>query len=231
MKAVILCAGEGTRMRPLTLSTPKQLLKVGGKTILEHIFETLPDEVDEVILVVKYLAEQIANHFGSEFCGRKVKYAFQEGKEYGTWVGLLAAKPFLNDDKFLVLVGDDIIDPGSIRNCLKHDFAVLAKEHPEPQKFGVVVADANGKIVEFVEKPKMPPSNLVNTGMNVLDSRIFNYPVPRHLNGEFYLVDAVSQLMQDHDVFMEHAHFWLPIGTPEDLARADEYFKTLAGKY
>ncbi|MEK7162630.1 MAG: hypothetical protein AAB730_02120, partial [Patescibacteria group bacterium] len=69
-----------------------------------------------------------------------------------------------------------------------------------------------------------------NTGMNVLDSRVFNYPAPRHLNGEFYLADAVSQLMKDHDVFVERAHFWFPIGTPEDLTRADEYFQTLAGK-
>jgi len=217
-------------MRPLTLTKPKTLLEVSGKPILEHIFDSLPDEIGEVVLVVGYFKEQIMAYCGREFKGRKIHYAFQDGEEYGTWVGLLAAKQFLGDNKFLVLVGDDIIDRDSIKNCLKHDFAVLAKEHPEPKKFGVIVSDNNRKILKFIEKPEVPPSNLVNTGMNVLDSRIFNYPPSKHANGEFYLVDAVSQLMRDYDVFVERAHFWFPIGTPEDLTRADEYFKILTGK-
>src|SRR3989344_3109054 len=114
MKAVILCAGEGTRMRPLTFTTPKQLLKVGDKAVLEHIFHELPDQIDEVILVVKYLAGQIQDYFGEEFLGKKIHYVTQVSKDYGTWIGLNEAKHLLGKEKFLVLLGDDILDKDSI---------------------------------------------------------------------------------------------------------------------
>ena len=227
MIAVIPCAGEGVRMRPLTLTKPKQLLEIAGKPILEHIFENLPDEINEVILVVGYLGDKIRDYFGGEFGGRKVQYVVQENTT-GTWVALLKAKPFLNEKKFLVLLGDDVLDKASIEKCLKHDLAVLVGEVEDPRRFGVVVTNETGKILDFVEKPKNPPSNLANTGVQVLDSKIFDYPARRHPNGEFYLTDSISQLAREYDVFVEHAKMWLSIATPEDLKRIDENFKTLA---
>ena len=222
MKAVIPCAGEGIRMRPLTLTRPKQLLEIGGKPILEHIFDSLPVVIDEVILVVGYLGEQIRNHFRDEFEGRKIHYAVQD-KKTGTWGALLAAKPLLGEGKFLLLFGEDILDGGSIEKCLRHDLALLVKEVSDPRPYGVVMADGVGRILNFVEKPLNPLSNIVNTGVHILDERIFNYSADPHpTNGEFYLTSAVEKLAKDYDVFVEHAVFWLPVTTPEDIPRVEE---------
>ena len=230
MKAVILCAGEGTRMRPLTFTIPKQLLKVGDKAVLEHIFHELPDQIDEVILVVKYLAGQIQDYFGEEFLGKKIHYVTQVSKDYGTWIGLNEAKHLLGKEKFLVLLGDDILDKESIESCLEHDFSVLVKEVEDPRRFGVVLANEHGKILDFIEKPEEQISNLANTGVQVLDYRIFNYPARQHKNGEYYLTDSVARLAKDHDVFIKLAKSWISMATPEDLESINADFKAISSE-
>ena len=77
MQAVIMAAGEGRRMRPLTLELPKPLIKVAGKPILEHILDALPPEIDEVILVVGYKADMVKQHFGDSYHGRHIRYVYQ----------------------------------------------------------------------------------------------------------------------------------------------------------
>jgi len=121
-------------LRPLTLDMPKQLLVLGGKPILEHIFDSLPDEIDEIIIVVGYLGGKIIEHFGGNFKGRKIKYVWQKQKR-GTWDALLSAQEHIGKGKFLMLYGDDIIDKKSIKKLLKHELAVLAKEVPDPRRF------------------------------------------------------------------------------------------------
>src|SRR3989344_4106906 len=221
MKAVIPSAGEGIRLRPLTLDMPKQLLVLGGKPILEHIFDSLPDEI---IIVVGYLGGKIIEHFGGNFKGRKIKYVWQKQKR-GTWDALLSAQEHIGKGKFLMLYGDDIIDKKSIKKLLKHELAVLAKEVPDPRRFGVVVKAKNGRLLELVEKPENPKSNLALTGVKILDERIFLYPAERHKNGELYVTDSVAKLAQDHRVIVEEADTWLSIATPEDLKRINENYK------
>jgi len=230
MKAVIPSAGEGIRLRPLTLDTPKQLLELHGKPILEHIFDSLPDEIDEIILVVGYLGDKIIKHFGDNFRGRKIKYAWQKQKR-GTWDALLSARKHIGKGKFLMLYGDDIIDKKSIKKLLKHELAVLAKEVPDPRRFGVVVKDKKGRLLELVEKPENPKSKLALTGVKILDERIFLYPAAKHKNGEFYITDSVSKLAKDHAVIVEEADTWLSIATPEELARLNEDFKNHKRKF
>lgn len=221
MKAVILCAGEGVRMRPLTLTQPKQLIEIGGKPLLEHIFMALPKEVDEVILVIGYLGSQIKNYFGDEFLGRQIHYVWQPQKT-GTWGALQLARPLLGNERFLCLLGDDILDKKSIEKCLRHDLAVLVKEVDDPRRFGVVVADENNKVLDFVEKPEVPPSNLASTGLMVLDGRIFNYSAEAHRDGEYYIPVAVAKMAKDYDMFVEYAGVWLTTSRPEDIPRVEE---------
>ena len=211
-------------MRPLTLNTPKQLLELYGKPILEHIFDTLPDEIDEVIIIVGYLGEKIIEHFGEKFGGRKVSYIWQKEKR-GTWDAIRLAEKALGKGRFLMLYGDDIIDKKSIKKLLKHDLAVLAKEVSDPRRFGVATTDKNGKLIELVEKPKYPKSNLALTGVKILDERIFRYPAGQHINGEFYVTDSVSKLAKNYDVMVERAEMWLSIATPEELKKLNEDFK------
>src|SRR3989344_4394219 len=123
MKAVILAAGEGTRMRPLTLSTPKPLLKVGGKPIIDYILESLPTEIDEVIIAVKYLGDQIKSHIGAKNLDKKIRYV--TGSSLGTAYSFLATKKFLRSERFILVHGDELTDKIDIKNCLSKELSIL----------------------------------------------------------------------------------------------------------
>ncbi len=222
MKTLILAAGNGIRMRPLTLNCPKPMISILGKPLLHRIIDELPNEAGEIVLVVGYLGEQIKNYFGDEFKGRKINYVEQD-KKMGTAHALWLAREKLKEERFLMLYADDLQSKDDINACLKYPLSLLVKEVPDPRKFGVIVTDENKNIKEFVEKPEVPPSNLASTGVLVLDSRIFKYPAREHKNGEFYVTDSVAQLAQDNDIRAVEAKFWLPIGYPEDIKKAEEH--------
>ena len=99
MKAIILAAGKGERMKPLTLTTPKPLLKIKDKPVIEYVIEALPPEVDEVIVVIRHLGEKIRQYLGSEFKGRKIFFA--EGSDKGSAYSFLATKSFIKICIFL----------------------------------------------------------------------------------------------------------------------------------
>ena len=119
MKAVILAAGEGVRMRPLTLKKPKPLLELAGKSLLHHIWELLPNKINEVILVVGYKARMIKKYLGKSFLGKKIVYVHQKTKK-GTADALFLAKPYLNPkEKFLLLYADDLHDKKVLKDACK----------------------------------------------------------------------------------------------------------------
>ena len=222
MKAVILAAGKGTRLRPLTLDKPKPLVEVAGKTLLERTFNALPKEVDEVILVVGYLADKIKDFCGNNFCGRKVSYVFQK-EQLGTGHALQLCAPHLQEEKFFVINSDDLLGKEGLRRCLKHDFCLLVDEHKEASRFGVISLREDGSIEEILEKPDNPLTNLVSTGVFVLDKRIFNYDyrAVKTLGGEYYLPRMVNKMAADHKIFTEKADFWFPIASSDDIIKAE----------
>lgn len=224
MKAVILAAGEGKRMRPLTEKTPKPMLKILGKPLLEHIFDSLPDAVDEVILGVGYLGDQIKAHFGSNFGGRAIKYV-ENMKPLGTAYGLWLCRELLGDERFIMLYADDLHVKADIEQCFDYPLAISVKKVEDPRRFGVVVVDSRGRVTDLVEKPEVPPSSFASTGVKVLDGRIFNYPAPQRENGEYYITDSLRALAREHTLMAVEASFWLPIGYPEDLARAEKVLR------
>src|SRR3989344_5609161 len=224
MKAVILAAGEGVRMRPLTNNCLKPMIKILGKPLLHHIIEALPDEVSEVILVVGYLSDQIEKYFGKRFGRFKIKYVRQKEK-LGTGHALRLCKKFLGREKFLMLYADDLQSKEDLTELLNHPLALLVRRVKDPRRFGVVAADKNGRILEIVEKPENPSSNLVSTGVKVLDSRIFKYPLVQHPNGEYYITYPLAQLAKEHEIKAVKASFWLPIGYPEDIKKAEKVLK------
>ena len=226
MKAVILAAGEGVRMRPLTLDTPKPLLKVLGKPLIQYTFEALPDAVDEVVVVVGYKREQIIAHFGSEFEGKRITYVVQE-KSTGTANAILLAKEHLLDTPFFSFYADDIYYRNDISKLLDHQYGVLVAEVPDPKPFGVVELAPDGKLISFEEKPAYPKSNLVSTGAFLLDPAVFNYTAsPHSVTGESYLVDMVMGLARVRDFYGIITKNWVPIGFPADLAKAGEMLST-----
>ncbi len=117
MKCVILAAGEGVRMRPLTLVTPKPMIRVLGKPILEHIINDLPEKIDHIIIVVGYLGDQVIGYFGDRCARGKIDYVFQAEKK-GTFHALSLCKDLLNDEKFLMLYADDLHGRENLEKCV-----------------------------------------------------------------------------------------------------------------
>lgn len=222
MKVVILAAGSGIRMRSRTSDTPKPLLKVAGKTLIEHTIDSLPDEVDQIIVVIGYLGGQIKKFLGKNFNGRKVNYIWQI-KQLGTGHALSICRDLLYDGKFLVLYSDDIHDKGDIANLIKMDLGVLVKEVDDPRSFGVVELDDKKRVISLEEKPHNPKSNIVLTGPAVLDWRIFNYDQQKIAKGrEYYITDMLGDMIKECSVFAEFASSWIPIGCPDDITNAEK---------
>lgn len=225
MQAVIMAAGEGKRMRPLTLLKPKPLIEVAGKTILEHVLDVLPSEIDEVIIVIGYKGDMIQKHFGDSYKGRPLRYVHQ-WMPAGTAHALSLARPFLTG-KFLMLNADDILGPEALVEAIKHPLAILVATHSEPEKMGVIEKKEDGTLHAIEEKPEKPKSNLINTGTMVLDERLFSFEAPRHVTGEYYMTDPMSSLAKEHPVIVVEQPLWIPVGFPDDIAKAEAKLKEL----
>lgn len=225
MDAVILSAGLGTRLRPLTLNTPKPLLEVGDKPIIEHTLAILPPEVDRVVIVVKYLAEQIVARIGTKSHGRPVTYVHQE-KLGGTGAALTEAQVALRPGKFIVLMGDDLYDPVDLNELVRYDYAILVKEVDDPKRFGTVELGPDGFVSAIREagdgNPK--PPYLVNCGVYVVDQAYFDLPQKRTPKGEVGLPQTMVQLA-GKKITAVRARSWRSIGTPQELAFVRQAFE------
>ncbi|MDP3402854.1 MAG: sugar phosphate nucleotidyltransferase [bacterium] len=219
MQAVILVAGEGKRMQPLTFERPKPLIKVAGRPLLEHIIDALPKEVTDIILVIGYKGEMIKDHFGSLYKDRSIAYVVQK-EPLGTGHALSLARPFLSG-RFLLMFGDDIHGAEALRELIEKPSGLLVAESPTPERFGVVYVNPDGTMQKIVEKPQHPESNLVYAGPMVLDERIFDFPAPRNENGEYYLTDSFTQFAAKYPAYVVRQPLWISIGYPEDIKKAE----------
>jgi bifunctional UDP-N-acetylglucosamine pyrophosphorylase/glucosamine-1-phosphate N-acetyltransferase len=220
MKAIILAAGEGVRMQPLTLTTPKPLLKIADRPILDYIFKAFPKDIDEVIIVVKYLKEQIINFIGNTYCGKKVKYV--EGSDLGSGYSFLATKDLINKERFLFVYGDEFPNKTDIRNCLKEDLSILVFTPKNPKANGLVKLRSDGTIEQIIEKPDNPFSDYAADGVMVLNSDIFKYQ-PTFNGKEYYLTTMVNEFISEHSVKAVKSHDFIgDISTPADLLRVEK---------
>jgi UDP-N-acetylglucosamine diphosphorylase / glucose-1-phosphate thymidylyltransferase / UDP-N-acetylgalactosamine diphosphorylase / glucosamine-1-phosphate N-acetyltransferase / galactosamine-1-phosphate N-acetyltransferase len=220
MQCVILAAGEGTRMRPLTLTMPKPLVLVCGVPLIEHIVRPLPPCIDELIIVVGYKGEMIREYCGAEFLGRKVTYVEQENPKAGTADALMYARDIAKG-KFLVLYADDIHGADALAEVVEKEAGMLAARSATPEKFGVLVLNDDGTLREIVEKPAVPPSNYVNIGGFVVTEDIFAIHTALSASGEYYLTDTVTEYAKTHPVTVVEQTTWIPVGSPEDIPKAE----------
>ena len=219
MQCVILAAGKGTRLRPLTENCPKPLVMVAGRPLLDHIVERLPSSVDELIIVTGYLEEQIRAHCGEEYMGRKVIYVHQE-EQKGTGHALWLCKDLIKG-RFLYMFADDIHGKEDLARAISYTRSMLAYQTNTPERFGIVVRNPDGTVGEFVEKPTHAPSNLASTGVFVLDKHIFEYAPNIETNGEFYHTNMIQASVEKYPMAVVEQNFWLPIGYPEDIQKAE----------
>jgi len=223
VKAVILAAGQGIRMRPLTLKTPKPLLKVNGKPILDYILESFPSEIDEVIIVVKYLGNHIKKYIGTKNLWMRIRYV--QGSDKGSAYSFMATQKYLNNERFLVINGDELTDSVDIVNILKKNLSILVFRPDNPSACGMASLRKDGTIVKIIEKPARTKSTLAVNGVMVLNTDIFDY-TPQLSKGEFYLSTMIGHFARDHKLFpMKLKKTIIDISTPDDLIRAGKILR------
>ncbi len=217
MKAIILAAGNGTRMRPLAEKIPKPLLKVGGKPIIDYNISNIRDHVEEIIIVAGYKKEIIEERYGSD---EKIKIVVQD-PPLGTADAALKAEKFI-DDTAVIMNGDDIYgkDVSKLKN---YDRAFLVAESETPEKFGVFEKKGK-KIVGIKEKPDNPPSNLVNVGCFKVCKNFFNHlkKVEKSERGEYEITDAMQEYLEKEDIGFVKTDTWYPCSYPWQLLEANE---------
>ncbi len=179
MIGVILAAGKGTRLRPLTYAIPKPLIPVSGKPVMEYAIDNLKDVVDKIYIAVSYRKEMLEDYLRHVDYGVEVETVSTLGWETGGDLRLLITDKNIDDD-IVVAYADVITKPHLDRMVAFHkkrkaDATVLLFSVPDEEKerFGIAIADEDGKIERFVEKPKEEiPSNLANAGYYILDRNV-----------------------------------------------------------
>ena len=219
-QAVIMAAGLGTRLRPLTNDVPKSMVKVADRPILEWSIDRLPPEIKEVILVVGYLQEQIREHFGDTWNGRNIHYV-EQPKLKGTGHAVHCCRHLL-EERFMVMNGDDIYATDDIAEALDHEIALLVQHKENSGRFGTLRIAPDGRFMAIEENTISGPGP-VNIGLYVLNHKFFDYDlVPIKQGKEFGLPQTLVLMAQDHPVTAIQADFWMPICYPEDVDQATE---------
>jgi UDP-N-acetylglucosamine diphosphorylase/glucosamine-1-phosphate N-acetyltransferase len=231
MDAVIVAAGEGTRMRPLTETRPKPLLPVGTTTLLERTMSQCAPHVERFVLVVGYRSDQVREQVGEEFDGHPVTYVEQrEPRGTAHAVGRAAEAV---DDRFLVCNGDLVLDDELFTHLAATDgHALTVTTVPDPSQYGVVDVDweaGNGdsaRVEGIVEKPADPPSDLGNVGVYAFEPSIFEAIERTKLSprGEYEITDSIELLLEAGESIaaVEYDGTWLDVGRPWDLLTANE---------
>lgn len=217
MKAVILAAGVGKRMLPLTLKVPKSLLRIDGRTVLDYIFEALPQEVDSVVIVVGYLKKKIQQHLGVKYQGRYVRYVVQNILDGSAKALLCCSDLFLPHERFLLIYGDELPTQKEVVDCMKEKFSWLCCSAENPHQSGIATIASDRKMLEVIEKPEFPISNMSAAGIMVINSDIFNYVPIQHLNGEYYLSSLMRQFIKEHDVYAVYGRMRPAFISPDEL--------------
>jgi len=220
MQAVILAAGKGIRLQPLTHNKPKPMLEVLGRPILEHLLDSLPGTVDEAIIVVGYLADQIRDHFGNEYRGRGIRYTYQK-EPLGTFDALHAARAYLGNDPFLCLVGDDFYSREDLERLIHYDLAMLVMEKADPGRFNVCI-ERDGSLYGIVGRSENDSGpHLIFTGACILTNDIFSEEIVYNPQHEQSLPHVMVSLSRRHPIRMIRAVFWHSITSPEDISEAE----------
>jgi len=229
MKAIVLAAGKGLRMRPLTEKIPKGLIKVKGKSFLERAFDSFRKAgVREVGVIVGYRKEMIVEEFGSFFKGIRIAYIEQE-KALGTADAVLQAKGFVDGKDFICVNGDLVFEPEvieSLKSRKGFDAVLIGRKVPDPWNFGVLEVQGS-TLKSIAEKPEKGknPSNLINAGAYRFNKRIFDaiQNIQPSERNELELTGAINWLALHGKIeWIPLSAGLLDISTPEQLIEAEK---------
>jgi bifunctional UDP-N-acetylglucosamine pyrophosphorylase/glucosamine-1-phosphate N-acetyltransferase len=220
MQTVVLAAGEGTRMRPLTDRRPKPTLPVADRTLVEGVVDAAREAgAGRVVVVVGYAADAVRQALDD----RDVTFAVQE-RQRGTADAVRAARDELDDAPFAVLNGDVLYDHDSLAALYDAGPAVGAYRVDDPENYGVLETDGEDRVRGVVEKPANPTSNLVNAGAYVFPAAARGWlDVAESDRGEYELTDVLERACDAVDVRAVAVERWLDVGRPWELLAANEW--------
>lgn len=226
MRAVLLTAGEGRRMLPLTATRPKPLLPVAGKPLLNHVMDACVTCVDGYVLIVGYKGNIIQNHVGDRYAGLPVEYIKQD-EQLGT-AHAVGQVETLVDEPFLVINGDVLLEPSVVEELATIDGnAVATGQVEDPSEYGVVTVTGE-QVENVVEKPDDPPSELANLGAYAFTPRVFEHVdrTERSPRGEYEISETITRMAADGTPvsIVRHNGRWFDVGYPWDLLDAQEVF-------
>ncbi len=227
MKAIILAAGGGARLAPLGLTRPKVLIPIVNKPLLDYHMSAVAPYVDEVIVVIgpNDFGHQISTYIHNHDWPIPVTTAVQE-QPLGTANAYQAAAHSISGEhRLLCLNGDDLYSPKDIEQLLQHEFAVLGQPVTDPEKWGILNADQQGRLIQLVEKPAQFMGNLAYTGAALLSTEIFNlyHQVKLSSRGEYEFTETVTAFAQTHPIqTIQVVDYWLPIGYPWHILGAHQ---------
>lgn len=232
MQAVVLAAGEGTRLRPLTEDKPKGMVEIDDQPILSHCFDQLVElGADELIVVVGYLKENVIDYYGDEYEGIPITYTHQRDQQ-GLAHALLTAEDHIDDD-FMLILGDNIFN-ANLEDVVRRQqedradaaFLVEEVEWEEASRYGVCDTNKYGEVKDVIEKPDDPPSNLVMTGFYTFTPEIFHacHLVQPSNRGEYEISEAIDLLIRSgRTIDAIGLEGWrMDIGYPEDRDEAEQ---------
>lgn len=232
MKGIILAGGSGSRLRPLTKVTSKQLLPIYNKPMIYFPLETLITAGIRDILII--VAPDHAGDFlkllgsGSEF-GCKFTYEIQD-KPAGLAQAFIIGENFIGDDAATLILGDNIFEDNFSADIagFKSGGRIFAKEVPDPERFGVVAFDENKKAVSIVEKPQIPESNYAVTGLYIYDNTVVQKAknLQPSARGELEITDLNNLFLQEGTLDVAFVKGkWLDTGTFESLYEAINFVR------
>jgi mannose-1-phosphate guanylyltransferase len=228
MRAVVLVGGFGTRLRPLTLEVPKQMLPVGGTTMLERVVGRLARAgIEEVVLSLGYRPDVFTEAFPDGHCaGTRIRYAVEpEPLDTGGAIAFAAREAGI-DETFLALNGDVLTDMDIGELLRRHresgaTATIALTPVEDPSRYGVVPTDDDDRVIEFVEKPEpgTAPSNWINAGTYVLEPEVLDLMEPgRKVSIEREVFPALAA---DGRLFAVHSDaYWIDAGTPDAYRQA-----------
>jgi len=222
MKCVILAAGEGNRMHPLTYTRPKVMLPIAGKPILEwNLLNARSAGLKEFIFIVSYKSEMVREYFGNgNPWNVKIRYVNQ-GKPMGTAHAIGTVEPFVSD--FLVLCGDTIFGSNDIKQMAKKGNKIGLIKIDDPIEYGVVELKEK-QVIKIFEKMDRPSSNVVNAGIYHLNKKIFDSirKTEKSPRGEFEITDSINMLIEKEPMEAMFLKEWRDVVYPWHLLDANE---------
>jgi glucose-1-phosphate thymidylyltransferase len=233
VKVIVPLAGKGTRLRPHTHTTPKPLLRVGGKPVMSYILDDLRElGVTEAVFITGYLKDKIQEYVAQEYPDFTVHYV-EQPVQNGTAGAIQLAAPYVDTDVLIIFV-DTLFDADlSLVKRLPAEYAgvIWAKEVEDYQRFGVIVTDGDGTMKRIVEKPTDPISRLANIGLYYIrDWRLLYEGIdatmegPPGKTGEFYLTDAFQYMIdRGAKIRVEEVHGWYDCGELTTLLETNRH--------